>query len=142
MHYWMPRSLGVTPEKEGRKRGTTLGRRINQLHLVDLPGRGIPEASRIVTSVSVRLVFFIQELSADKYCVFPKIGVKNDQRKTHRRGLYGLRDLNTLERSRIICQCQRSHSLVSNWGHSRCCDKIHISQPRTQGPPNEAQFGL
>jgi hypothetical protein len=38
--------------------------------LVDLPGRGIPEASRIVTSVSAfGLVAFIQEMSADKYCV-------------------------------------------------------------------------
>ena len=52
--YWMPRSLGVTSENEGRKRGTTLGRRMDRLHLADLPGRGIPGASRIVTSVSVR----------------------------------------------------------------------------------------
>jgi hypothetical protein len=37
--------------------------------LVDLPGRGIPEASHIVTSVSVGLVTFIQEMSADTYCV-------------------------------------------------------------------------
>jgi hypothetical protein len=56
--YWIPRSLGATPENKGRKRGTTLGRRINQLHLVDLPrglpGRGIPGASHIVASASVR----------------------------------------------------------------------------------------